>query len=182
MLFHITIERFLFFVSIPMIYMSRNNSNRDKKHWVTAPELPYIVFEAWKKPHKALNPVAIVATVDPDGKPHTAPFGSLRAITPRLLRLLTWRRHDTFRNICLNSTIMVSLLAPPDIAVSVGGRAAIVRKHLQTDSAYAVVEVHIETVKNDMVSRVIIESPLRISVPHSHAQWFETVLGEMESI
>jgi hypothetical protein len=50
--------------------------------WRSETEFPPEVFEVWHKPGGAISPVAIVATVDPDGMPHTAPFGSLRAITP----------------------------------------------------------------------------------------------------
>ena len=54
-----------------------------KPFWSTASELPEDVFAAWHKPGLAISPVAIVATVDADGTPRTAPFGSLVAVTPR---------------------------------------------------------------------------------------------------
>jgi hypothetical protein len=165
--------------------MKRTDSDRnqsEKRYWRTAPELPQDVFEAWKKPQRALNPVALVATVDPDGTPRTAPFGSLRAITPRLLRFVTWCGHDTYRNICTNTKAMVFLLSPPDIAVSVRGIATIVMEHMLTDSAYALVEVEIGEVKNDMVPRIVIEGPMTISVPDQYKEWFENILGEMETV
>jgi hypothetical protein len=65
----------------------------ERSDWDTASELPSYVFEALEKPNKAINPIAVLATVDEDGAPRTAPFGSLRAVTPRLLRrffLLDW--------------------------------------------------------------------------------------------
>ena len=52
---------------------------QEKRCWLTSSELPHEVFEVLHKPNRALNPVAIMATVDPDGTPRTAPFGSLRA-------------------------------------------------------------------------------------------------------
>ena len=41
---------------------------------------------------------AIVATTDADGKPHTAPFGSLRVQSPSALRFGCDRGHDTYAN------------------------------------------------------------------------------------
>ena len=79
--------------------MSDSQNSQQRTYWQTALELPPDVFEAWRKPNRAINPVAIVATVDADGMPRTAPFGSVRAITPRLLRLATSRYHDTYRNL-----------------------------------------------------------------------------------
>jgi hypothetical protein len=66
------------------------------EQWRSAFELPPDVFAALHKPDRAINPVTIVATVDSDGRPRTAPFGSLRAITPQLLRLACGNYHDTY--------------------------------------------------------------------------------------
>ena len=41
------------------------------------PELPADVFGGLHKPNRAVNPISIVATVDRDGMPRTAPVGSL---------------------------------------------------------------------------------------------------------
>lgn len=100
-----------------------NDTQVQEPHWHTALELPQQIFEVWRKPDGALNPVALVATVDLDGSPHTAPFGSVRATTPRLLGLVTFHGHDTYANLCRDRRIMVSLLAPPTIAVSVRGKS-----------------------------------------------------------
>ncbi|MBU7030989.1 MAG: pyridoxamine 5'-phosphate oxidase family protein [Theionarchaea archaeon] len=162
--------------------MDSHRDHCEKKFWRTAPELPQHVFEAWKKPQRALNPVALIATADPDGTPRTAPFGSLRAVTPHLLRFVTWHGHDTYRNISNNRAVVVFLLSPPDIAVSARGIATVIREHMETDSEYACVEVGIEEVKNDMVPRIIIEGSMTISVPDQHKEWFENILGEMEVI
>lgn len=108
----------------------------------------------WRNPNQTLDPAAIVATVDPDGTPHVAPFGGVRAITPRLLRLISWRDHDTYANLCRDDRVMISLLAPPNIAVSVRGRARVVRERMNVDENYAVVEIDVEELKKDMVRSV----------------------------
>ena len=75
--------------------------------------------------------VTVVATVDPDGAPHTAPFGSLRAVTPRLLRLACNHHHDTYANLRRDGQVSVVLLASPNIAVSIRGRARLVKERIQ---------------------------------------------------
>lgn len=107
--------------------MNEAQGTQRKRYWFTAPELPQQVFAAWRKPDAAISPVAIVATIDPDGAPRTALFGSLRAVTPRLLRLCSLRNHDTYANLCRDGRVMVSLVSPPDLAVSVQGRARVVQ-------------------------------------------------------
>ncbi len=71
--------------------------------------------------NRRIGSAVVVATVDPDGTPHTAPFGSLCYISPRTLRFGCDRKHDTYANIRRNGQVVVSLLAPPDIAVSIKG-------------------------------------------------------------
>lgn len=129
----------------------------EKRYWKTAPELPLKVFKVWLKPNRAINPIALVATIDPDGAPRTAPFGSVRAVTPRLLQLCSWHNHDTYANLCRDSRVMVTLITPPDVAVSVKGHARVVKEKMDTDEHYAVVEIDVEEVKNDMVRSIQIE-------------------------
>lgn len=152
---------------------------RQETHWSSVSELPYDVFVVWRKRERALNPVAIVATVDADGSPHTAPFGSVRAVTPRQLRLITWRGHDTYKNFCRDNRVTVTLLAP-SCAVSVRGHASIIREHMNADPQYALVEIAVENVKNDTVRSVVIESGVTISAQDKYKSWFDAVLGEAE--
>ena len=156
--------------------------NTRARYWQTAPELTPEVFEVWRKLHQALNPIAIVATLDPSGAPHTAPFGSMRAITPRLLRFASWRGHDTFTNLCRDGRVTVTLLAPPDMAVSVQGRARVVKEQMRADESYAVIDIDVEQVKNDMVQSVIIESAITISAKAEYQPWFHRVLSEVEAM
>jgi hypothetical protein len=50
--------------------------SQHEERWRRAAELPPEVFAALHKANRAINPIAIVATVAPDGSPHTAPSGS----------------------------------------------------------------------------------------------------------
>jgi hypothetical protein len=160
--------------------MARNHTPQE--YWHTSPELPQDVFLVWQKPNRAFNPVAIIATIEPDGTPHTAPFGSLRAVTPQVLRFATWRGHDTYTNICGDDRVGVSLLSPPGMAVSVKGRARITREKMKADPNYAVIDVDIDLVKNDMVRRIRLQSAITVSILDHYAGWFEAVLSELDAI
>lgn len=154
------------------------------RRWRRAAELPAEVFAALRKPDRAINPITIVATVDPDGTPRTAPFGSLRAVTSRLLRLACNRHHDTYANLCRDGRVMIALLAPPNIAVSIRGRARVVKERMDFDEHDAAVEIDVEEVKNDMI-RVpgsAIESAITLFIPEEQIGWFLAAIGEIEEM
>ena len=152
-----------------------------RKRWRRAPELPPEVFAALQKPDRAINPVTIVATVDPDGAPHAAPFGSVRAVTPQLLRMISLHYHDTYANLCRDGRVMVALVAPPNIAVSIRGRARVVRERMNASEHSAILEIDIEEVKNDMVAGAI-GSAITFFPQDEHQHWFEAVLAEVEEM
>jgi flavin reductase (DIM6/NTAB) family NADH-FMN oxidoreductase RutF len=139
------------------------------------------VFAVLRKPNRAIDPIAVVATVDSDGTPRTAPFGSLRAITPGLLRLACNHYHDTYANLRRDGRVMVALLAPPNIAVSIRGRARVVRERMNTDEHSAILEIDVEEVKNDMVAGAI-GSAITFFPRDEHQDWFEAALAEVEEM
>ncbi len=162
--------------------MSEQTKKSRPALWWTAPELPPNVFEAWRKLDGALSPVSVVATVDADGAPHTALFGSLRAVTPRLLRLCSMHVHDTYANLCRDGRVTVSLVSPPDVAVSVYGRARVVRERMELDKHFAILEIDVERVKNDMAYRIVIESEIAIHPRQKHQQWYTAAMAEIEEL
>jgi len=161
-----------------------DQESRVEERWRTASELPPEVLAVLRKPDRAINPVTIVATVDPDGCPRTAPFGSLRAITPGLLRFACNRYHDTYANLCRDGRAMVAFLAPPNISVSIQGRARVVREQMDCDEYHAVVEIDVEEVKNDMIRAPgsAIASPIELFIPEQHIGWFLSAIGEIEEM
>jgi hypothetical protein len=150
--------------------------------WRRASELPPEVFESLHKANRAINPIAVVATVDPDGTPRTAPFGSLRAVTPGLLRLCCAHRHDTYANLCRDGRAMVAVLAPPDIAVGIRGRARLVREQMNVDEHMAVLEIDVEEVKNDMVLGGAISSTVELSVVGPYGEYYVAACAEVEDM
>ena len=152
-----------------------------KERWRRSPELLDDAFSAWRKQGGSLNPSSVVATIDADGAPRVAPFGSLRAVNPRLLRFIAHQYHDTLANLKRDPRCMVSMICPPDIAVSVRGRARIVEDPLSIDNNYALIEIDIEEVKNDMPVRIGIDSGISISPSGPFVQWWDTIWKQMES-
>ena len=152
------------------------------ERWRRVPQLPPRVFDVLHKPDRAINPVAIVATVDPDGTPRTAPFGSLRAVTPSLLRLGCSRHHDTHANLCRDGRVSVALLAPPDIAVSIRGRARVVKEQMEVAEHLVVLEIDVEEVKNDMMRRGIIESAIGFVPPEDLRSYYVGAIAELEDM
>ena len=161
--------------------MANGQASQRKPIWFTAPELPEEAFAAWRKPDQAISPVAIVATLDADGAPRTAPFGSVRAVTPRLLRLCSLRDHDTYANLVRDGRVSVALLSP-DVAVSACGRARVVRESMQHDDHFAILEIDIEEVKNDMVYRIVVESGITISAKEKYKPWYDAMMAELEDM
>ena len=153
-----------------------------EERWRRAPELPSYVFEALHKPNRAINPITVVATVDSDGAPRTAPFGSLRAVTPSLLRLACNQYHDTYANLCRDGRVSVALLAPPNIAVSIRGRARVVREGMDTGEHLAVLEIDVEEVKNDMMRRGTIESAAGFAPPEELRGYYVGAIAEIEDM
>jgi hypothetical protein len=154
----------------------------EQTDWQTVPELPPAAFAILRKADKAFNPIAVVATLALDGSPHTAPFGSLRAVTPRSLRLICFRLHDTYTNLCRDERVIVAVLAPPDVAVSIRGRARVIKERMDSAEDYAIVTIDIEEVKNDMVRLGVIKSATTFSPADDVLDRFSDILGELENV
>lgn len=121
----------------------------------------------------------VVATVDSDGGPHTAPFGSLCYISPRVLRFGCDRKHDTFANIRRNGRVVVSLIAPPDVAVSIRGHAKVAKEKMELVNSDAVVEVEVDEVKDDLIPGSFIVSGILYSAEHHVKEFITKYIDEV---
>jgi hypothetical protein len=155
---------------------------RARERWRRAPELSPEVYAALRKENRGINPVTVVATVDEDGSPHAAPFGSVRAVTPQLLRMISLRYHDTFANLCRDGRVMVAVVAPPDIAVTIRGRARVVRERMEMHEHSAAIEIDVEEVKNDMVGSGTVGSAITFFPKAELQGWFDAALRELEKL
>ena len=147
--------------------------------WRRSPELLEDAFRAWHKANGELNPSSVVATVDDDGFPHIAPFGSMRAVTPKLMRFIAHRYHDTLSNLKRDPRVVVAMVSDPDIAVSVKGNARVVEEPFTLDENYALVEIDIDEVKNDMPVRIGIETGIAISPSGPFVEWWKQLWKRM---
>ena len=159
--------------------MTKNGQKGNTERWRKSPELRQDAFSAWQKADGALNPSSVVATIDEDGSPRVAPFGSMRAVNPRLLRFIIHRYHDTLANVKRDSRTMVAMISPPHIAVSVRGRARIVEEPFSLDEKYALVEIDIDEVKNDMPVKIGIDSGITISPSGPFVMWWKELWSKM---
>jgi hypothetical protein len=141
-------------------------------------ELPLAALEALRPERFGLT--SIVATAGEDGGPHTAPFGSVRALDARRLRFGCDRGHETFANLLRDPRVTVCVLAPPDIAVSITGRARVVKEEMDSVASDAVIEIEIEAVKNDMLpGPVSIESGATYSTSGEMLELLRAYIGEV---
>ena len=161
---------------------SMRESPEIRERWRRAAELPPDVMAALRKENLRINPVTVVATVDEDGWPRAAPFGSLRAVTPRTLRMLCLHYHDTYANVCRDGRVTVAVLSPPDIAVTIRGYARVVQERMEVHPNSAVLEIQVEEVKNDMPRTGLIGSGITFFPKDEFAAWFEGALGELEAL
>ncbi|MBN2230824.1 MAG: pyridoxamine 5'-phosphate oxidase family protein [Candidatus Thorarchaeota archaeon] len=150
-----------------------------KERWRRSPELLEDAFSAWKKADGALNPSSVVATTDEDGAPRVAPFGSMRAVTPKLLRFIAHRYHDTLANLKRDPRVMVAMICPPDLALSARGKARIIEEPFSLDNNYALIEIDIEEVKNDMPVKIGIDSGITISPSGPFVAWWNSLWERM---
>ncbi len=158
-----------------------DNQTPDTERWRSADELPPDVFDILLKADSAINPISIVATVDPDGTPRTAPFGSLRAVTPKLLRFASSTRHDTYANLVRDNRISIALLSPPNTSVSITGCTRIVREPMNYLDNYAIFEVNIIKVKNDMLRGKIL-SGVQFDPPKLFKKGYLEMIKEIEEM
>lgn len=159
--------------------LTKKGEKTQTERWHRSPELLEDAYIAWQKSDGALNPSSVVATIDEDGAPRVAPFGSLRAVNPQLLRFIIHRNHDTLANVKRDPRIMVAMICPPDIAISARGRARIVEEPFSLEENYALVEIDIDEVKNDMPTRIGIDSGISISPSGPFVLWWKNLWSKM---
>ena len=159
--------------------MTKKEGKEKTERWRRSPELLEDAFAAYAKADGQLNPSSVVATIDEDGSPRVATFGSLRAVTPKLLRLIIGRYHDTLANMKRDSRTMIAMICPPNVAVSVRGRARVVEEPFSLDENYALVEVDIEEVKNDIPNRVGLKTGIAVAPNGPFVDWWKSLWEKM---
>ncbi len=83
---------------------------------------------------------------------------------------------------CRDGRVSVALLAPPNIAVSICGRARVVRDRMDTGEHLSVLEIDVEEVKNDMMRRGEIESAVGFAPPEELRGYYVGAIAEIEDM
>lgn len=91
----------------------------------------------------------VIATVDEDGWPRTAPVNFVVAPDRKCLRMALSKNHRTLQNIRRDGRVMVSVMDEGDVAASIRGRGRVLRESMMVNYSASVVEVTVLEVKND---------------------------------
>jgi hypothetical protein len=78
--------------------------------------------------------------------------------------------------------VSVAVLAPPNIAVSIRGRARVVKEEMEIAEYLAIVEIDVEEVKNDMMRRGIIQSAVGFAPPEDLEGYYVGAIAEIEDM
>jgi hypothetical protein len=108
-------------------------------------EMPEALY---RRLHHARELVAVVATAGDNG-PDTAPVSLVHLASPSRLLLGLARDRRTLANILSGSRLAVSVTLVPDVAVTVGGAARVVRDPMSASANVVAVEMAVDTVKDD---------------------------------
>ena len=123
--------------------------------------------------------IVVVATVDEDGSPRTAPFGWVYAKDGRTLRFSTSRGHDTYKNIVRDGRVMICLLEEGNTAISIKGDARVCKEQLSTREHCAMVEVDITSIKSDVTRVASVISGIKCEINEKYVEITEGVYTEM---
>ena len=74
------------------------------------------------------------------------------------------------------------MISPPDISVSVRGRARVIRERMRQDENFAIIDIDIEEVKNDMAYRIVIDNGITIHAKEQFKPWYEATMSELEEL
>ncbi len=131
---------------------------------------------------KRINTV-IIASIDADCRPHTAPFHYITVHDNKHLRVAISRFHQTLQNITQIEDVAVAILDEGDIAVSLKGKARLFKETMDADKNLAVIEVEIEEIRKNNSSDFFVTQGIRIrhkneASLHYSCQIFQELLQE----
>lgn len=104
----------------------------------------------------------IVATLDQDLHPHTAPFHYIAVYDSGHLRLAVSKELLTYRHITDNAYVALAVIEEGDVAVCIKGSARVVRPEMIGDCNMAIVEVAIDEIRRDNFQSHYVTQGIRI--------------------
>ena len=103
----------------------------------------------------------VVATVDNDGCPHTAPYNQITAMDPKHICLAVNRQDATFLSLRDYGLTMIEVLEEGDIAAGIKGRARVCRQYMEANCNLAMIEIEIEEIKRDNSAYYVVTQGVR---------------------
>ncbi len=107
------------------------------------------------------NSTAILATMDKENHPHTAPYNGIIACDPKHLRVAICKDNQTYSNIMESGNVAVALLEEGDIAVCIKGIAQVVRSYMDFDYNMAIIDIEINEVRKNNSSQFFVTQGIR---------------------
>ena len=107
-------------------------------------------------PDRAMNylqvgRLVIMATVDEQGRPDTAPISWVTAVDRRTIRLAVSPQVSTYKNVLNNNHVMLALIGGA-MTLSIKGRATVLTPGMEeVPFPMAMIEVAVEEVKDDSI-------------------------------
>lgn len=104
----------------------------------------------------------ILATVDRENHPHTAPFNYLVAHDVKHLRVAISRNHQTYHNIMDNGRVALEVLEEGDIAVCIKGTGRLLLENMESDFNMSIIDIEINEIKKDNSDSHFVTQGIRI--------------------
>lgn len=91
----------------------------------------------------------IIASIDEEYRPHTAPFNYVAVRDAKHLRVAVSKSHQTYQNIVENVYVALAVLDEGDVAVCIKGSAKVVKESMEADCNMGIIEVDILEIRKD---------------------------------
>jgi hypothetical protein len=121
-------------------------------------ELNSTLIELFKK---RINTV-IIASIDGNYQPHTAPFNHIIVYDAKHLRVAVSKYHQTLQNIMDNVYVALAVLDEGDIAVCIKGTAQVIKEAMVTDCNLVVIEIEIIEIRKNNSLDFFVTQGIRI--------------------
>lgn len=110
---------------------------------------------------KRIN-TAIIASIDGDYRPHTAPFNHIAVHDSKHLRVALSKYHQTLQNIVDNVYVAIEILDEGDIAVCIKGTAQVVKEAMDADCNLVIIEIEITEIRKNNSLDFFVTQGIRI--------------------
>lgn len=107
-----------------------------------------------------INPV-ILATIDQEHHPSTAPYNCIVAPDNRHIRIALCKDNQTYANIIENGNIALAVIDEGDMAVCIKGNARVFMNQMNSDLNMAVIDIEIREISRNNSSMFFVTQGVR---------------------